>query len=109
MSGLIFKDWNIKEVTGYEPKTTFYMDFSIAERFGTDAIRDTYKRAFKDWKNNIVYLTELVMALNWKIYEHYGKNEAFAKVYNELWEEADGWCMENLKGKEMDYFLSTTD
>lgn len=61
---LAFKDWNIEELTGYTPRTTFYMDFSIADHFGEAAIRDTYKRAFKSWKNNVEYLTELVMALN---------------------------------------------
>lgn len=30
---------------GYECQTTFWEDFSIAERFGVEAIRDTYKRA----------------------------------------------------------------
>lgn len=60
------KDWNIEEMTGYKPITTFYTDFSIAEPFGKDAIIDTYRRSFKHWKDNYKYLTELVMALNWK-------------------------------------------
>lgn len=29
----------------YEYKTTFWNDFSIAERFGAKAINDTYRRA----------------------------------------------------------------
>lgn len=29
----------------YECQTTFWEDFSIAETFGEEAIRDTYKRA----------------------------------------------------------------
>lgn len=33
-------------VYGYETKTTFWDDFSIAEMFGINAVRDTYKRAF---------------------------------------------------------------
>ena len=49
---------------GYEQKTTFWMDFSIADKFGIAAIKDTYKRAFNAWKDNHVYLTELVMVLN---------------------------------------------
>ena len=54
---------------GYQPKTTFWMDFSIADKFGIAAIKDTYNRAFKEWKNNHVYLTELVMVLNHKIWQ----------------------------------------
>ena len=29
----------------YECKTTFWNDFSIAELFGEEAVRDTYKQA----------------------------------------------------------------
>ena len=37
---------------GYEVKTTFWEDFSIAERFGLSAIQDTFNRAFKEWKED---------------------------------------------------------
>ena len=39
-------------MTGYQPKTTFWMDFSIADRFGIEAIIDTYERDFKEWQAN---------------------------------------------------------
>lgn len=93
----------------YEFKTTFWMDFSIADRYGIPAIKDTYSRAFEEWKDNYIYLTELVMVLNWKIWQWYGKIEEFAEVYNELWEMADMYAMENLHGEEMNYFITTTD
>lgn len=93
----------------YEFKTTFWMDFSIADRYGIPAIRDTYNKAFEEWKDNYIYLTELVMVLNWKIWQWYGKIEEFAEVYNELWEMADMYAMENLHGEEMNYFITTTD
>ena len=51
----------------YECKTTFWKDFSIAERFGAEAIRDTYKRVRAEWKNDRAYGTELSMALNHKV------------------------------------------
>ena len=47
---MIIKDWNIEAMTGYKPITSFYRDFSIADKFGIDAIKDTYKRAFNEWK-----------------------------------------------------------
>lgn len=94
---------------GYEQKTTFLMDFSIADKFGIAAIKDTYKRAFNAWKNNHVYLTELVMVLNHKIWQWYEKSEGVAIVYNTLWEEADLWAKENLKDKELEYFYNVTD
>ena len=46
---------------GYELQTTFWEDFSIADRFGLSAIQDTFKRAFEEWKNNYKYLTELIL------------------------------------------------
>ena len=63
---------------GYEMTTTFMMDFSIADKFGITAIKDTYKRAFEEWKDSYVYLTELVIVLNLKIWEWYEKNEDVA-------------------------------
>lgn len=95
---------------GYDTQTTFYQDFSIADAFGIDAIKDTYNRAFSEWKNTIVYITELDMVLNHKIWEHYHKkNEEITKLYDSLWKELDGWCIDNLKGSDLDYFLRVTD
>ena len=105
---MTIKDWNIKNLTGYHPKTTFYTDFSMAEPFGISAIADTYERAFKEWSSNVEYLTELTMVLNWKIWEHYETNEPVAKFYNDLWTRTDEYCVKNLKGKDLEYFLNTT-
>lgn len=93
----------------YEFKTTFWADFSIADAFGTKAIKDTFNRAFENWKDNHVYLTELVLVLNWKIWQHYEKNETYAKLYNELWLKADNYGLDNLKGDELNYFIRTLD
>ena len=103
------KVWNIQELTGYEPKTTFYEDFSIADAFGISAIIDTYNRSFKHWKSNIEYLTELVMVLNWKIWEHFETNRAFAKVYEGLWIKTTNWVYDNVEGDDLSYFVKTTD
>ena len=96
--------------TGYEPMTTFWDDFSIADRFGEKAIIDTYKRAFEEWKSDVKYLTELVMVLNIKIWYYYEQdNHDLGKVYNRLWKQADGWCSENLEGEDARYYFRTTD
>ena len=44
--------------------TTFYMDFTIADHFGIEAIKDTFNRAFEEWKTDYKYLTFLVLNLN---------------------------------------------
>lgn len=97
-------------VNGYETFTTFWEDFSIADRFGESAIKDTFNRAFNEWKSDYKYLTELVMVLNWKIWEHHDKgNTTLAKLYNDLWEKADGYAYDNLQDDELSYFFRTTD
>lgn len=93
----------------YECKTTFWDDFTIAENFGKNAILDTYKRAFEEWKDNYIYLTELVMVLNHKIWQWYERNELVARIYNDLWEKTNEYAWNTLKGDELTYFYRTTD
>lgn len=101
--------WNIEKMAGYKPLTTFWSDFSMAEQFGIEAVKGTFKRAFEEWKGDYKFLTELVMVLNHKIWQWYEKNDELARVYNALWEEADNYGCENLKGEELDYFYVTLD
>ena len=93
----------------YEFKTTFWQDFTIADKFGSNAIKDTFKRAFKEWKDNYIYLTELVLVLNWKIFDWYRKDVVLSKIYEDLYEQADNYALDNLKGEELQYFLNTID
>lgn len=98
------------ENCGYETQTTFYSDFTIADLFGDNAVLDTYNRAFTEFKTNIVYLTELSMVLNHKLWEHYHKkNETLTNLYDKLWKQIDEYCCENLKGDDLSYYLHTTD
>ena len=106
---MTIEDWTIEEMTGYKPITTFYTDFSIADKFGVEAIKDTYKRVFHEGKHDYKYITELAMVLNWKLWRWYGKNDELSILYDSLWKETDGWCIDNLKGKELEYYYKTTD
>ena len=89
-----YKDWNIEAMTGYKPISTFYMDFSIADHFGVAGIKDTYKRAVAGWKNDYKMLTELVMVLNWKIFEHFESNPKYAQLYQDLYMELNDWALD---------------
>ena len=102
------KDWNIEELCGYKPQTTFYTDFSIADAFGADAIKDTYERAFEDWKNNVVFLTELAMVMSWKSFEHMS-NAAYCALYSDLYYKTNDYAYENLTGDDLQYYIRTTD
>ena len=67
---------------------TFWIDFSIAEAFGVNDIKDTFKRAFEEWKNDYKMLTALVITLNHKIWQHYeAENNELALVYDSLWRQ----------------------
>ena len=107
---MTYKDWNIEAITGYKPITTYYMDFSIADGFGLLAIKDTYKRAVEGTKSlGYKYLTELIMVLNWKIWEYYENKKEFASLYNELWNKLSLYAEETLKGEELKYYYHTID
>lgn len=104
--------WNIEEVTGYTPITTFYEDFSIADKFGIAAVKDTYKNAIESAKAmGYKEFTELVMALNWKIWRWYEENESLAKVYNTLWGKAEEEFFKYYEGNDEaeSYYFRTTD
>lgn len=94
---------------GYELTTTFWDDFSIADRFGIKAVKDTYKKAFNEWKDNYVYLTELVLVTNWKCWEHFGKNDKLARLYSDLWSQTQDYAYEHLKDEELSFFFNVTD
>lgn len=98
------------QMVGYEMKTTFWGDFSVAERVsGIDGVKDTFKRAFEEYKDDRIYGTELCMVLNWKIWQYFESDTKLARVYDDLWKELDGYICSHWKGKDLDYFLATTD
>ena len=90
--------------------TTFWQDFTIAEMFGEEAVQDTFDRAFAEWRDNYLYLTDLVVVLNHKIWQHYNAGrERLARLYDKLWREADSYGYNHLKGKELEYFWKVLD
>lgn len=102
--------WNVREMFGYEPQTTYWQDFSIADAFGAAAVRDTFKRAVPQAKKfGVVYYAELVMVLNHKIWQHYDHNDELARLYDELWQAADYWGCENYTGDDGCYYFETLD
>ncbi|MCC8175518.1 MAG: hypothetical protein LIO91_03700 [Bacteroidales bacterium] len=121
-----YQQW-LETETGYKSITTFWDDFSIADRFGLSAVKDTFNRAFKEWKDNYKYLTELVIVLNHKLWWHYERGQQLlqladdnsrqlaahhdnlGRLYNTLWRRANNYAHTRLKGKEMAYFFNVTD
>ena len=104
---MTFKEF--MQENGYELQTTFWEDFSIADRFGLAAVLDTFNRAFREWKGDYKFLTELTLVLNHKIWQYNLIIPYMAVLYNTLWEQADQYAKENLKGNELSYYWEVTD
>ena len=95
---------------GYELTTTFWDDFTIADAFGEKAIKDTWKRAFNEWKNDCVYLTELCIVMNLKCWAHYYKgNSKLSELYSNYFYKAQDYAYSHLKNDELTFFIETTD
>lgn len=93
-----------------EWKTTFWSDFSIADAFGMEAVKDTFKRAFKGWKDNYVYLTELEIVMNWKCWQHYEKgNMKLSQVYSEYYYKCRDYAYETFNEEQLQYHFELTD
>lgn len=87
--------------------TSFMRDFTIAEQFGAAAVQDTYDRVFKQWSDDYRYLTDLVLVLNHKLWRHWelDPDSPFTALYNHLWETANDYALDNLKGPQLSYFI----
>ena len=101
----VVDSWGRENLVGYEPITLFWADFTIADAIGVDAVEDTFNRAFAEWKSDYKYLTELVLVLNHKMWEHQDENEDLGDLYYSLWFEADSYASDNLKDDELAYYL----
>lgn len=106
---MTFVDYQL-QYHGYVCITTFWEDFNIADHFGIDAVKDTFKRVFAEWKRNYKYLTELVIVLNHRCWMHYreGKME-LSKLYADYYHEAAAYAEDNLEGEEFEYYFNMTD
>ena len=90
--------------------TTFHMYFAIAEHFGIDAIKDTFKRAFEEWKDQYQYLTDLAMVTNHRCwYWHEKGNEQYSQLYSDYYYQVHDYALEHLEGEELSYYFRITD
>lgn len=105
----------------YDPdfSTTFMMDYAIADRFGPDAVRDTYRRAFDAWKDDVRYMADMVIVLNqrcWMWYAKYERSgderaEEFSRLYAALYHRANDYCYGRWEygTEEAEYYFRMTD
>lgn len=86
------------------------MDFRIADAFGNNAIKDTFNRAFREWKNNVTYCAELCIVMNmlcWYWYEK-GNNER-SRLYADCYYKVRDYGYDTFKEEELEYFYNQID
>ena len=93
----------------FQFETTFWEEFSLADNYGSEGVIEHYNLVFNQWKDNLRFLTELVLVLNWKIYQWYQVDDTLGMTYDELWKMTDGYALETLKGDDLHYYLSILD
>lgn len=100
----------LKSEFNFESQTTFWEDFYIADKFGTGAVRGTFRKCLAYAKIDYKYLTELSLVLNHRLWMHYDKeNMTLVGVYDEIWRKCDNYAKKHLKGNELMFYLQVTD
>jgi len=94
---------------GIKMKTTFWEDFTIADKFGVNGIEDTYQRAFNEWQSEVEYLKELIMVLNHKTWQHHEKQPHISELYHQKYNEAYRWATGNLNDEDLQVLYTYLD
>lgn len=62
------------------------------------------------WKSNVVYLAELSLVLNHKIWQWFDKDKKKAKLYDYLWSQVHDYAYSGaLSEEDLHYYFQTTD
>lgn len=103
---------NLANVGSYRRKTMFYSDLSIAEWYGVESVKETFNRILHEWISNIEYITEFVMCLNWKCWEHHNKGKTeLSLLYHDLYYDAQDKVLDYYKNdnKSLQYYYEILD
>ena len=109
LSNILLEKLSLEKMLDYKFESTFWEEFSIAEDYGAEGVKEHYDLVFEQWKDNLKFLTELVLVLNIKIFIWYGVDDTIGKMYDQLWKETDGYALNTLKSDDLHYYLSTLD
>ena len=65
LSKILLEKMALEKMLDYKFESTFWEEFSIADGYGPDGIREHYNLVFNQWKDNLRFLTELVIHLTY--------------------------------------------
>ena len=109
MSRKLYEKQVLEETFDFKLESTFWEEFSIAEDYGSEGVREHYDLVFSQWKDNVKYLTELVLVLNLKLFTWFRVDDELGKLYEDLYVDADSYALSTLDGDDLHYFLHTLD
>lgn len=99
-----------KPDVNYKMISTFWEDFTIADCFGEKAVKDTFRTCYREFKTWPEYLIELVMTLNWKMWQRHDLGDPEGcEMYRGMYEKAYKYATKNLKGEDLQKFFEITD
>ena len=106
-------DWN-HDNSIYHPITDFFVEFSIAERAGAEAVRKVYDDMISKYSDDYPILTELVLVLESKRNEFVDEDSEkfpWGKFYDALYHEAYDYVENHLRDDDdgQMYFYLVTD
>lgn len=102
---------------GYKRMTTFARDFGMADALGIGAVQQLYDMAFDEWKDNVKYIAELSLTLNWACWYYYEKSvvsndmaeKELTNIYRKLYSTLSDWVYDNMSDEELSYYHDVTD
>ena len=109
LSKILLERMSLEKMLNYKFESSFWEEFSIAEDYGPEGIHHHYDIVFEQYKDNLKYLTELVLVLNIKIFIWYGVDDTIGKMYEDLYVDADAYALSSFEGDDLHYYLHTLD
>jgi len=109
ISNILLEKLALEKMLDFKFESTFWEEFSIAEDYGVDGVKEHYNLVFPQWKDNLKYLTELVLVLNLKLFIWFKVDDDLGRMYEQLWMESDQYALNTLKGDDLHYYLHTLD
>lgn len=96
---------------GLTPYQTFFEIAEMANAGQATLTLTAMKPVIKQSLTELSYagITDLAIAANFKVWQHYKSNPKLAAIYQEIWEMVDGYATSNLKGKELIFYINATD
>ena len=89
--------------------TAFMYYFSDAEKYGPEAVKDVFNKAFKELKKDVASFSEFARTISIKAWAWSGTDNELAYVYESLWEKADNYAMTHFKGTDLKYYMEMVE